>query len=71
MSIFKNSLVHAYLKQTQQAHEESLQSDSKRQERVFSHQLDSSSDDEPLIVARPEPRIQASTSDFKLEIPEF
>jgi len=61
----------AYLKQTQHANEEPLQSDSKRQGHVFSHHLDSSSDDEPFRVTRPEPRIQASTSDFKVEILEF
>jgi len=56
------------LKQIQQANEEPLQSYSKRQERVFSHHLISSSDDEPFGVARPESHIQASTSDFKVEI---
>ena len=35
-----------YLKQNQQANEEPHQSDSKRQEQVFCHTLDSSSEDE-------------------------
>jgi len=61
----------AYLKQTQHANKDPLEYDFKRQECVFSRHLNSSSDDEPFRVARPEPRIQASTSDFKVEIPEF
>ena len=60
-----------FLKQKQQANEEPLQSDSKRQEQVSNHTLDSSSEDEPLRMTRPDLRIQASTSDFKVEIPEF
>jgi len=38
---------------------------------VLSHNIDSSSDDEPLRMARPEPRFQANTNDFKVEIPEY
>jgi len=38
---------------------------------VSSHALDSSSEDEPLRMARPDPRIQANTNDFKVEIPEY
>ena len=38
----------AYLKQKQQANAEPLQSDSERQEQVFSYTLDSSREDEPL-----------------------
>jgi len=38
---------------------------------VFSHTIDSSSEDEPLRMARPEPRFQANTNDFKVEILEF
>ena len=33
--------------------------------------MDSSSEDEPLRMARPKPRNQANTNDFKVEIPEF
>ena len=47
------------------------QSDSKRQEQVFSHTLDSSSEDEPLRMTRPDPRIHGNTNDFKVEIPKF
>jgi len=33
--------------------------------------LDSSSEDEPLRMARPKPRLQANSNDFRVEIPEF
>ena len=51
--------------------EESAQPEPQRQEQVFSHTLDSSSEEEPWRMARPEPRIQANTNDFKVEIPEY
>ena len=38
---------------------------------MFSHTLDSSSEDEPLRMTRPDPRIQANTNDFKVEIQKF
>jgi len=38
---------------------------------VFSHHLDSSSEDEPLRMASPEPRMEANTNYFKVEIPEY
>ena len=38
---------------------------------MFSHTLDSSSDHEHLRMTRPNPRIQANTNDFKVEIPKF
>ena len=38
---------------------------------MFSHTLDSSSEDEPLRMTTPDPRIQANTNDFKVEIPKF
>ena len=60
-----------YLKQNQQANEEPPQFDSKRQEQLFSHTLDSSSEDEPLRMTGPDPRIQANSNDFKVEIPKF
>ena len=56
----------AYLKQKQQANEEPLQSDSERQEQVFGHTLDSSSEGEPLRMTSQTPQIQASTNDFKV-----
>ena len=59
------------MKQKQQVNEETFQSDSKRQEQVFSHTLDSSSEDEPLRMARQDSKNQASANDFKVEIPEF
>jgi len=59
------------LKQKQQAKEEPLQSDPKRQEQVSSHTLDSTSGDEPLRMARPELRIQANSNDFKVEVPKY
>ena len=59
------------MKQNQQANEEPPQSDSKRQEQLFSHTLDSSSDDEHLRMIRRNPRIQANTNYFKVEIPKF
>ena len=51
--------------------EEPCQSKPKRNEQVFSHNVDSSSEDEPLRMARPELRFQANTNDFKVEILEF
>jgi len=51
--------------------EESLQSEPRRQEQVFSHNIDSSSEHEPLRMARLELRMQANTNDFKVEIPEY
>jgi len=38
---------------------------------VFSHHLDSSTEDESLRIAKPEPRMQVNTNDFKVEIPEY
>jgi len=40
-------------------------------EQVFNHNIESSSEDEPLRMARPKPRFQDNTIDFKVEIPEF
>ena len=50
--------------------EEPLQSDPRRQEQVFTHNIDSSSEDEPLRMATPEPRFQPNTNEFKVEILE-
>ena len=61
----------AYSKQQQQASEESIHSRSQRQEQVFSHTLDSSSEDEPLRMTRQDSHVQASSNDFKVEVPEF
>jgi len=51
--------------------EEPLQSEPRRQDQVFSYNVDSSSEGEPLGMARLEPRIQENTNDFKVKIPEF
>jgi len=61
----------AFLKQKRISNKEPLQSELRRQEHEFSHHLDSSSEDKPLRMARPEPRMQANTNDFKVEIPEY
>ena len=61
----------AYSKQQQQASEESIHSRSQRQEQVFSHTLDSSSEDEPLRMTRQNPQFQASSNDFKIEEQKF
>jgi len=53
------------LKQKQTINEEPLQSDPKRQEQVSRHTLDSSSEDEPLRMARPEPRMQANIPKYE------
>jgi len=61
----------AFLKQKEKVNNEPLQFEPRRQENVFSHIVYSSSEDEPLRMARPEPRFQADTNDFNVEIPEF
>ena len=61
----------SYLKQNQQANEEPLQFDSEGKEQVFSHTLDSSSEDEPLRMTSQTTRFQANSNDFKVEVPEF
>jgi len=61
----------SFLKQKQKVSEETYQSKPRRQEQVFSHNIDSPSEDEPLRMARPEPRFQSNTNDFKVQILEF
>jgi len=51
--------------------EEPLQSKPTRQEQVFSHNMDSSSEDEALRITKPKPRFQVNINDFQLEIPKF
>ena len=41
--------------------------DTKRQEQVFSHNVDSSNEDEPLRMARLEPWFQANTMFSRLQ----
>jgi len=38
---------------------------------VFSHEVESSSEDEPIRMARGEPWFQANNNDFRVEVPEF
>ena len=59
------------LKQKQKMNEETFQFEPRRQEQVYSHEVDSSSEDEPTRMTRAEPRMQANTNDFKVEIPEL
>jgi len=61
----------AVLKQKRKMNEEPSLFDTKRQEQVFSHNVDSSNEDEPLRMTRTEPRFQANPNDFRDEIPEF
>jgi len=51
--------------------EELVYSDPRRQEQVFIHTLDSSNDEEPLTMPRPEPRMQFNSNDFRVDIPEY
>ena len=61
----------SFLKQNQKMNEEALQSEPRRQQQVLSHSLDSSSEDEPLRMDRPEPQFPANTNDFKVKFSEF
>ena len=60
-----------FLKQKQQLNEASFFSPPRGQEQVFSHTLDSSSEDEPLRMTRQDSHDQANSNDFRVEIPEF
>jgi len=51
--------------------EEPVYSDLRRQEQVFNHTLDSSSDEESLRIPWPEPRMQFNSNDFRVEILEY
>ena len=59
------------LKRKQKMNEQTFQSEPRRQEQVFGHEVDSSSEDEPTRMSRAEPQMQANTNGFKVEIPEF
>ena len=59
------------LKQKQKMSEETFQSEPRRQEQVYSLEVDSSSEDELVRMAMAEPRMQANTNDFKVKISEF
>jgi len=60
-----------FLEQKQKLNEEPSHSASQGREQVFSHNLDSSSDEEPFRRPRPEQRGQGNSNDFRVEIPEY
>jgi len=60
-----------FLKQKRQLNEASFFSPPRGQEQVFSHTLDSSSEDEPLRMTRQDSHVQANSNHFRVEIPEF
>ena len=51
--------------------EDTLQSELRACEQVYSLDIDSSSEEEVPRMVRGEPRIQANTNDFRVEVPEF
>jgi len=51
--------------------EDTLQFEPRGHEEVFSHQVDSLSEEQPTRMMRGEPRFQANSNDFRLEVPEF
>jgi len=59
------------LKQKQKLNEDTIQSKRRMPEQVFSHDVESSSEGERTRMIREEPRFQASSNDFKVEIPKF
>ena len=60
-----------FLKQKQKLNEEPSYSAPHNQEQAFSHNLESSSDEEPKRRPRPEQRGQGNSNDFRVEIPEY
>jgi len=60
-----------FLKQKQKMNEEPVYSAPRGQEQVFNHTFDSSSEEEPLRRPQSEPRMQANSNDFRVEIPEY
>jgi len=60
-----------FLKQKQKMNEEPVYSAPRGQEQVFSHTLDSSSEEEQLRRPRSEPRMQANSNGFRVEILEY
>jgi len=51
--------------------EETLQSEPRAREQVYSHDVDSSSEEEMPRMARGKPRNQVNTNDFRVEVPKF
>ena len=61
----------SFLKQKQKLNEDTLQSEPRACEQVYSHDVDSSSEEEMPRMARGEQRFLANTNDFRVEVPEF
>jgi len=61
----------SFMKQKQRMNEETLQSEPRVHEQVYSHDVDSSSEKEMPRMARGESRNQANTNEFRVEVPEF
>jgi len=59
------------LKQKQKLNEDTLQSKPRVRKQVFSHEVESSSEEEPIKMASGEPRFQAKHNDFRVEVSEF
>ena len=59
------------MKQKQKLNEDTLQSKPRVREQVFSHEVESLSEEEPIKMAREESRFQANNNDFRVEVPEF
>jgi len=59
------------LKQKQKLNEDTFQSKPRRHEEAFSHEVDSSSEEELTRIIRGEPWFQVNSNDFKVEVPEF
>ena len=60
----------SFLKQRQKLNEDTLQSEPRAREQIYSHDVDSSSEEEVPRMVR-EPRNQANNNDFRVEVPEF
>ena len=61
----------SFMKQKQRMNEETLQSEPRAREQVYSHDVDSSSEEEMPRMARGKPRNQVNTNDFRVEVPKF
>jgi len=60
-----------FLKQKQKLNEDTLQYEPQERVKVFSHEVESSSEEEPVRMAREEPWFQANTNDFRVKVPKF
>ena len=61
----------SFMKQKQKMNEDTLQSEPRAHEEVFSHDIDASSEEEVPRMVRGEPQNQANNNDFRVEVPEF